>query len=55
MLLSHAYPAITYQQNTFKPSETKIRRIQTPTQYSGHHIINPQINQMNIRPDSHGK
>lgn len=44
---------ISYQQNTFKPSDAKIRRIQTPTQISNSHIIT-QGNQSKMRPDSHG-
>lgn len=45
---------ISYQQNTFKPSDAKIRRIQTPTQISNSHIIT-QGNQSKMRPDSHGE
>ncbi|XP_037029921.1 methyl-CpG-binding domain protein 5 isoform X2 [Bradysia coprophila] len=43
---------ISYQQNTFKPSDAKIRRIQTPTQLSNSHVIT-QGNQSKMRPDSH--
>ncbi|KAJ6639145.1 Methyl-CpG-binding domain protein 5, partial [Pseudolycoriella hygida] len=43
---------ISYQQNTFKPSDAKIRRIQTPTQFTSNHVIT-QGNQSKMRPDSH--
>lgn len=48
------FKGISYQQNTFKPSDAKIRRIQTPTQFSGNHAIT-QGNQSKMRPDSHGE
>lgn len=48
------FKGISYQQNTFKPSDAKIRRIQTPTQFTSNHVIT-QGNQSKMRPDSHGE